>query len=281
MIQQLKEEFISLSTDSTFKYLMKEEKGKEWIGKIIKSICNIDIKDFILIDNELNQGDKKTKDYKLDLLLTNGKDHIIIEMQKTNADEKNYMYLERIGANNIDKGQEYENSKNILIQFKAYDDYYGKRYKNKYIFHFKIQEVDLSITKGNIESYEIMVNNLKNMDSKNLSNIEKKICMINCSSYDEMNKYVTDSLDEYIINRLKELSMDPYFRYSYNAETGKFWEMVGARKQGIEEGIEQGIEQGKINTIKILKSMELSIEEISNKMQIPIEEVEKIYNSIE
>jgi len=43
--------FISLLNDTTFKYLWKNERTRPWLEKVILEVTDINIKDFVLIDN--------------------------------------------------------------------------------------------------------------------------------------------------------------------------------------------------------------------------------------
>jgi len=81
--------FIELTSDTTFKYLYKKEKTRDWFNHIIKEKFNIDSTNYKLIDNELNTGNK-IKDYRLDIILENEDNIVIIEMNRNY-----YNYLEK------------------------------------------------------------------------------------------------------------------------------------------------------------------------------------------
>lgn len=66
-MENKKETFVSLCSDTTFKYLLKKEETRNWIFEIIKSKTNIDLNEFKMIDNELNTGNS-IKDYRMDLV---------------------------------------------------------------------------------------------------------------------------------------------------------------------------------------------------------------------
>ena len=93
--------FIKLTSDTTFKYLYKDEESREWINNIIKQKFNLDLNDYKIVDNELNTGNR-IKDYRLDLKLEKDNSVVIIEMNQDYydfLDEKNYQYfaVNRIG----------------------------------------------------------------------------------------------------------------------------------------------------------------------------------------
>ena len=64
MVEEKK--FISLLSDTTFKYFMKEERFRPFMNRAIYLITGVDIKDYTLIDTELNTGNQ-VKDYRLDI----------------------------------------------------------------------------------------------------------------------------------------------------------------------------------------------------------------------
>ena len=66
-MENKKETFVSLCSDTTFKYLLKKEETRNQIFEIIKSKTNIDLNEFKMIDNELNTGNS-IKDYRMDLV---------------------------------------------------------------------------------------------------------------------------------------------------------------------------------------------------------------------
>ena len=58
--------FISILSDTTMKYLMKEERTRNIYLELFSHIIGIDLSNYKIIDNELNSGNKR-KDYRLDL----------------------------------------------------------------------------------------------------------------------------------------------------------------------------------------------------------------------
>ena len=99
--------FVSLLSDTTFKYLYKNIDTREWLNNIIKEVFLLDITNYQLTDNESNTGNK-IKDYRVDLKLINDNNTIIIEMNKKYynfLDSKNYQYLYREAGSLYDTGE--------------------------------------------------------------------------------------------------------------------------------------------------------------------------------
>ena len=71
--------FISLCSDTTFKYLLKKEETRNWFFEIIERKTGIDLNEFQIIDNESNTGNK-IKDYRMDLVFEKDNTVVIVEM---------------------------------------------------------------------------------------------------------------------------------------------------------------------------------------------------------
>ena len=103
--------FIELTSDTTFKYMYKNNNTRKWINNIIKKKLGLDLEGFTLIDNELNSGNNK-KDYRLDLFLV--KDNVLVIIEINNnyynfLNNKNYQYLYRVSGSRYDRGEIYDN----------------------------------------------------------------------------------------------------------------------------------------------------------------------------
>ena len=72
--------FLSLLSDTTFKYLCKSKKGRNIINKIILYSTGLNIEEYELVDKEFNSGNS-IKDYRPDVILYNKKNKIIINVE--------------------------------------------------------------------------------------------------------------------------------------------------------------------------------------------------------
>ena len=87
--------FISILSDTTMKYLMKEERTRNIYLELFSHIIGIDLSNYKIIDNELNSGNKR-KDYRLDLLLEEGDIIVNVEINSVRSrknERKNNMYI--------------------------------------------------------------------------------------------------------------------------------------------------------------------------------------------
>jgi hypothetical protein len=108
---------INLVSDTTFKYLLKNDRIKKWLYEIIKSKTEIDLTNYKLVDNELNTGNK-IKDYRMDIVFELGDTKILIEMNNGNRVSqtiKGYQYLYRMKSRDFFEGNDYRKKHTKLI----------------------------------------------------------------------------------------------------------------------------------------------------------------------
>lgn len=270
--------FISLDSDSTFKYLYKNEKTRKWINSIIDSKFGIDLSKYNIVDNELNTGNN-IKDYRLDLKLENDNTIVILEMNSTYYDflqNKNYQYLYRVAGSRYDKGEDYINKKTILILFNNFLN--PKDPANK-TGNYLFMDPNTNLVIDDIESYEIYLPNFKKVcyDS---NEIDIRLSLFNATSYEEMRRLTNNSEDLEIIEELERLSMDEKFLGYYDAEAVKRKTENSIRKEGykygFQEGYVEGVEERNIEIVKKMLAMNLSIEDIKKATDLSFEEIENI-----
>ena len=69
--------FVSLVSDTTFKYLWKNERTRKWFNEIIMGKIGIDLSNFELVDNEYNTG-SNIKVQRNDIALSDLNNEIVI-----------------------------------------------------------------------------------------------------------------------------------------------------------------------------------------------------------
>ena len=271
--------FVSLLSDTTFKYLYKNIDTRSWLQTIIKEVFLLDITDYELTDNESNTGNK-VKDYRMDLKLVNGKNTIIIEMNKEYyefIDSKNYQYLYREAGSLYDTGEDYQDRKTKLISFNNYRNWKIPSLKmGSYVFIDPKTKLRIE----DIESYEIYLPNYKKVcyDS---SELEVSLSLFSADSFDKMRKLTNNPRDIKIIEELERLAMDEEFKLHYNAEAVKRKTENSIKKEsyrhGLEDGIEEGSKKEKLEiAANLLKLGNISIDDISKTTGLTVEEIEKL-----
>ena len=238
-------EFLSLLSDTTFKYLFKSDYGRIYLNIILQYITSINIENYILIDNELNSG-TNNKDYKTDILLYNEKDKII----QVIFNNSYYKYDNRI--NNL--------------SFVLRDKNYG--YELEIV---KIIEVYIPTYKG-------ICYNGKNREEMFLS-------MFNAKSYKELKNIVLNNEEGLkIMEELEYLAAKEGIIGLYNFEKEQKRMMASIKEESYEdgylEGVSQGISQGKEETIKDFIKAGIKAEKIAAATGLTIERINELKKKI-
>ena len=270
--------FVSLLSDTAFKYLYKNIDTRSWLQTIIKEVFLLDITDYQLTDNESNTGNK-VKDYRMDLKLVNGKNTIIIEMNKEYyefIDSKNYQYLYREAGSLYDTGEDYQDRKTKLISF---NNYRNKKIPSLKMGSYVFVDPKTKLRIEDIESYEIYLPNYKKVcyDS---SELEVSLSLFSADSFDKMRKLTNNPRDIKIIEELERLAMDEEFKLHYNAEAVKRKTENSIKKESYRHGLEDGIEEGsKKEKLEIAQAMLKDIQDyefISKYTGLTVKEIEKL-----
>lgn len=303
---QTSSEFVSLISDTTFKYFMKNDITRKWLLEIINKKTGIDLFDYMLVDNESNTGNN-VKDYRMDLVFKKEDNVVIVEMNGKNESQslKGRYYLYRIAGSRFNSGEMYKNTNTKLIMF---NNYRNSAFKNLNLANYRLNDRDNNLELEDIEIYEIYLPNYHKMCYDKCDEIEKRLWLFNCNSYEEMRKNKLSEEDKAIIDELERLSMDSDFIHNYDHD--KVDEMLNrtilenetrkareeARKEGLEEGrqegIKEGIEEGRqegiregieegsqnktISIAKNLLNLNISIEDISKSTGLSLEEIEHL-----
>ena len=291
MDENKESKYISLLSDTTFKYMFKDERFRPFFVKIIKYITNIDIEGYKLLDNELNTGNM-TKDYRLDILLEKGNDLISVEMNQfvgPSVGIKNHTYLYRLAESGYISGEKFIAKRVKQLNFN------NERFNlNKDIGIVKYQFLDdkYKTVIKDIEDYEIYLLNYKGIRYNGSNEEEMFLSMFTATSYKELREIVGEHKEALkIVEELEKLGIDDKYNAYYDDEIIRKKEMNSARSDGYDEGYSVGIEQGKRegieqgtkdNKISIARKLledNISIENISTYTDLSIEEINNLINS--
>jgi len=257
--------FISLASDTTIKYLYKNDIGKEWLNGIIKDLINIDLTGYQEIGNEFTGGNPDMKSMRLDFLLEKGSDVVIIEVQnsKQNSD-KNYFYLYRAAGYNLEANKTYTGTTTLICFNNFIPDNEKIKKEHPLVVSLEFGNSKYDYIKKMIKAYEIILPNLELIEYNTLSDTEKKLYLFLCETYHDMRNYVVDKNTSKVVDILEGLSMNKEFLYAYDHEAWHKKALDEAKKDGIKEGfdkgktegIEQGITEGEKNKqLEIAKNM--------------------------
>ena len=281
--EQKKDNFVSLLSDTTFKYLFKNENTREWLVNIIKEAFFLDISNYYLVDNESNTGNK-VKNYRYDLKLSDGKNTVIIEMNQDYYDfleSKNHQYLYREAVSMYDTGEKYSGKQTKLLLF--------NNYRNKALPYLKLgnyvfEDPKTGLRIEDIESLHLYLPNYKKVcyDS---SELEVSLSLFSATSFKKMRELTNNPKDIRIIEELERLSMGKEFKLHYNAEAvRKKTEnsiKIESFQNGLDKEFSQGIEEdSKQEKLEIAKNLlnlgTVSIEDISKTTGLDIDTLKNL-----
>ena len=243
-------------SDTTFKYLFKNEEYRPFFERLIKLTTNIDIKEYELYDNEINSG-SKGKDYRLDILLKKDRDFIIIEMNSSvdaRTILKNRQYLYSIAGGGLTKGEEFKKMHTILINI---NNASYKENKNAITVGYDLINEEYKDVIDDIKIYDIYLESLKNIHYNGSNEKETYLALFRANSFEEMRKISKGNKEALrIVEELERLSEDDEFRTYYDAEKMQRKLVNSARLDGYDAGVIKGKEEGaKERELSIAKTM--------------------------
>ena len=261
--------FISLLSDTTFKYLYKNKETRNWLENIIREAFFLDITNYHLIDNESNTGNK-VKDYRMDLKLSDGNNTIIIEMNQKYYDfleSKNHQYLYREAGSMYDTGEVYSGKQTKLISF---DNYRNKELPYLKMGNYIFEDPKTNLRIEDIESLHLYLPNFKKVcyDS---SELEVSLSLFLATSFKNMRELTNNPKDIKIIEELERLAMDEEFKLHYNAEAVR--KKTEIKIESYQNGLEQGSKQEKIEIARNMLKENLATTIISKITGLSKEEI--------
>ena len=270
--------YISMLSDSCFKYLFKQEEFRPFFEDIIKYITGIDIKGYHLVDNELNIGNNKRKDYRLDILLEKDNHLISIEMNRflyPHTSTKNHAYLYRLAGSNYAKSENYKKKYTWQINFNNSRSEYGN------IIKYEFCDKKYNLVIEDIKDYEIYLLNYKGIRYNGTNKSEMYLAMFTAESYEELEEIVGESKEgKRMYEELKKLGIDDKYDAYYDAEVIHRKELNTVRLEGQEEGYASGKAQGYMEVAKNLLHMNLPVEDVMKATGLSRKEVNKLAHRI-
>ena len=240
-----KPRFIPLLSDTTAKALIKDENYRWFYEEVIKYQTGIDLKDYKLIDTELNTGNK-VKDYRTDLIFKKGKHLVNLEFNKfvyKYTLTKNRYYALRLAGYGYLSGEDYE--ERYVIQINLNNKIVNEGRKEDSIINYKLQDEKYKKELKNIKIIEIYLLNYKGIVYNGTNKYDTYLSMLTATSFKELEKIVGD-LEEgrKIMEKLKELGLDDKYGALYDAEIVHKKEINSARNEGYSDGKKEGKKDG-------------------------------------
>ena len=272
------EKFYSLLKDSTFKYMIKNEKTRKFFFDIIKFYTDLDLKDYTFVDNESNSGGKYA-DFRFDILLESPDHLTLVNIEMNGAGEsyildRNRVYLHRIAGHFIKEGESYKQLPNKFVRQINFNDFQCKENKNLITHDYMLRDVKNNLVINNFKIYNIYLANVK---KRCYNEMEKRLRLLTCESFEEMREVAGDNEEmNYVVDKLDELTKDMYFRMMYSKEEDQEHLMITERGIGYEEGHLDGEKEKSIQIAKRMKSDGIKPEDISKYTSLSIEEIENL-----
>ena len=269
--------FVSLVSDTTFKYLWKNERTNSWIREIVESKTGLNLSDYHLSDNEMNTG-SDVKDYRTDITLSNEKDNVIIEMNNNyydSAEIKGRQYLFRKAGFSFDSSEKYNDIRTCtLIMF---NNYLKKGFEEQAIINSWFGAHELGIKYEDIEMFEIFLPIFNKVCYHRSNKVDKRLRLFSCHSYEEMYSIVDkDDPNYFIIEELRRLGMNNKFVDEYDREFVQKKLMNSIKDEGERAGFIKGQEAKQLEIAKKSLEQGLDINVISTITGLSIDEIKEI-----
>lgn len=269
--------FVSLASDTTFKYLWKNVRTNSWIREIVEAKTGISLIDYHLYDNEMNTG-SLVKDYRTDITLSNNKDNVIIEMNNDyydSAEIKGRQYLFRKAGFSFDSSEKYNEIRTTtLIMF---NNYLKKGFEEQAIINSWFGAHELGIKYEDIEMFEIFLPIFNKVCYHRSNKIDKRLRLFSCKSYEEMYSIVDkDDPNYFIIEELRRLGMNNKFVDEYDYEFVQKKLMNSIKDEGYENGKQDGEKSKQLEIAKNLLSENIEVNIISKTTGLSIEEINNL-----
>ncbi len=266
------ENFISILSDTTIKYLLKKKETRRIFFDMIKYLTNIDLTNYNIVDAELNSGNK-IKDYRLDLLLNNG--DILVNIEVNNqynkwTNTKSLVYLFRLAGSRLESGSDYRTKEVIQLNF---NNTFFTKDKEAAVLIYQIYNEKYQIIKNGIKIYDIFLEKYKGICYTGDNKEEMLLSMLTASSDEELKRIVNGNEEGvFIMSELERLKANDEFNAYYNIE--KVQKM--SEQTAYLDGIDKGVEKSMSNVARVMLKAKESIDKISLYTGLSTKEIEKL-----
>ena len=269
---------VSLLTDCIFKSMFKEcSEFRELLNEIFKDYFELDLNSFDLTSEELMVINIKDTRNRVDLCLRDKESNTFLNIEANNfkrdyLDNRNLCYVAK-----------------VILQIFKYDKNYKKEFKlyqiniNNYLC--EIDEDIINTTKRmydeknkvrdeKITIHEIYLGKYKEMNYNNISEKEKNLAMLNCTSIKKMEELAQGSkIRGKIMEKFKKkLSAEEFAEILFDPEEDQEMILNSERL----EGIESGKKEEKLEIAKKMLAMGTSIENIAKVTDLSTEEIQSL-----
>ena len=273
---------ISIVSDAMFKTMLCTVERKKYVCKLLSELLQTPY-EYLLNNAEYykNELDKDTVDAKGergDLVLKLEDRYILVEMNMRDEVSRNVEYGDRLYRSKIKIGSEYIYPDILCVSF---DNYYYKELSSTPIRVFYVQDDEgICLVKKTYVTISIplLMKKWYTVGVKELSNFEKTTLVMVSTDRNRILELVSgdDMMKNYIEDAKNVEKDDTILKEAYDHE-------LSARKAEREIGYEKGLNEGHERGRRIIEGMlkKMTVAEISELCDIPLEELEKIIGQIE
>lgn len=205
--------FISILSDTTMTYLMKEERTRSIYLELFSHIIGIDLSNYKIIGNELNIDNMK-EDYRLDLL-EEGNLILNVEINKSTDNYttvKSLTYVFRLA--DTEHNEKY--TTNGVIRISLNND---KFEHDANVLEYELINEKYKLVKTGIKMYDVYLINYKGICYTGANEDEMLLSMLTAQTDEELKKIIGDSKKgQVIIDEIEKFKLNDEFNTCYNAE---------------------------------------------------------------
>ncbi len=278
-----KNKLVLLNHDLMFKYIFGTVENKRFTIDLLKSVLDLEvsIKDINIINSVvLNQKNVKERKFELDIfLMLDNKTCINSEMQNNNdknSEIKNTLYVMQKFKDSLKKGKKYTSIKKTKQVVFIKDDNLHKQNKDiikEYAIINKKDNKD-TILDGLFEIIYVDVDANDNI-SYNKINKRLKLWLDLIRAESDKDIYEIAKKDKMIKEAVKKMEMFSNKKYVQDYE-GRDRLFKSRLEDAKIEGIDLGKQQGFYEIAKNMLKRNMSIADVSEITNLPIEEIKKL-----
>lgn len=263
--------------DRSFKEVMLKEENRDLLTMLIEHILKVKIENMEVINSEKLLTNVHVKGQRLDLNLKTNIGKINVELNSTNEDyvhSKNFSYLADTYSHDVLVGHNF----NSDIKYVQINLSYGLNKKIKAIRKYQMRDEEGYAYIDNFVLYDVNMDYYSSLCYTKINeedNDDILLIMLGLERNELLELSKIYKVVKRYMNELDRVNENPEFReyMSYEEEQKKI------RNSLFEQGKREGIEQSKMKIKEIIEKMlnnNMTIEEISEITEIPIEEITKI-----
>ena len=269
----------SAQYDRVFKDIFGVPKNKKLLEAILKPIIGEDVEIIEYLRNELPEDNLDIKRKFVDLLVKTKDRYILIELNnglKSYTNNRNFAYFSNISSSHLKVGDEYIELPDIDFYLISLDFGLEEISGNKIIRNFGLIEEETG--EKFIKNIKVISVNMDKIMEKPYNEEYRYLIMLGLEKEELDDFYKGDEIVEEFKKEINKLNSDPKFIQWMSAEEEN--QKVYKTDIGIarNEGLEEGQIKEKLAIITKLLSKGQTKEQISEMLDMSLEEIEEIVN---